>query len=389
MANALYTCCLVISAVVALAEICSKAQRAGLSCQQHEVQTADGYQLSMQRIPPPLNASCESQLLPFVLMHGLIGSGADYLVGASALALRLHANCFDVWLPNARGSTASQRHRDMRASDSAFWRFSFHEIGVYDLPAILEHVLQVTGQQQLHYVGHSQGTTVLLVLLSQFPSYNARIASANLLAPVAYLQHMSSAPLLLLANQAAAVQLLLERLGLFELLSARDVTKLGGRRFCGHASSTFALCMLLTSLYVGFSEYPLDRHIFASILETTPASMSRDQLLHFGQLISSGKFQHFDYQSASLNSRYYGQATPPAYNLQNVRIKVQLFYGQHDALTSRKDVQRLAQELRNCRVELYEVLGYNHIDFLFSPTAAQILYEGLIQRAKAIRTNPT
>lgn len=187
--------------------ICDLVQRERVECQVHHVETADGYQLTLQRIPPPRNQSCPV-LLPFVLMHGLIGSAADYVAAgrrSGALAFRLHAHCYDVWLPNARGTTASRHHRRLAASEAAFWQFSWHEIGVYDMPAVLEHVLRVTQQPRLHYVGHSQGTTVLLVLLAQRPQFNAQIASATLLAPVAYLQHLSSPPLRLLARDLASV----------------------------------------------------------------------------------------------------------------------------------------------------------------------------------------
>jgi len=186
--------------------ICQIVQRHAAECQVHHVQTVDGYQLTVQRIPPPRNQSCPT-LHPFVLMHGLIGSAGDFVAAgrAGALAFQLHANCFDVWLPNARGTTQSRRHRTLSASEVAFWDFSWHEIGVYDLPAVVEHVLHVTGHQRLHYVGHSQGTTVLLVLLSQRPAYNTKFASVSLLAPVAYLQHLSSPPLRLLATDPGSI----------------------------------------------------------------------------------------------------------------------------------------------------------------------------------------
>lgn len=37
---------------------------------------------------------------------------------------------------------------------------SFHEMAIYDLPAMINFVLQKTGQKQLYYVGYSQGATI-------------------------------------------------------------------------------------------------------------------------------------------------------------------------------------------------------------------------------------
>ncbi|XP_017108518.2 lipase 3 [Drosophila bipectinata] len=363
--------------------VCQAVQRQRLECQVHRVETADGYLLSVHRIPAPRNPACPRQLRPFLLMHGLLGSAADFVSGGAgrSLALELHARCFDVWLGNARGTTHSHNHRSLSPSDARFWQFSWHEIGVYDLPATVDYVLARTGKQQLHYVGHSQGTTVLLVLLSQRPEYNARFADANLMAPVAFLKHLSSPPLRLLASDSSAVTLLLNKLGLHELLPASALTQVGGQYFCSSTLPTYALCTFFTSLYVGFSDYPLDRNILPRILETTPAGISRRQLQHFGQLINSGTFQQFDYRSPRINTQRYGQATPPSYQLANVRLRLQIFHGSRDVLSSPVDVQRLGRELRHSSIQMYQVSGYNHIDFLFAVTAPQLVYQRIIQQA--------
>ncbi|XP_017005588.2 lipase 3 [Drosophila takahashii] len=363
--------------------VCQAVQRQQLECQVHRVETADGYRLSLHRIPAPRSPRCPQHLRPFVLMHGLLGSAGDFVSGGRgrSLALELHARCFDVWLGNARGTTHSRGHRTLATSDARFWQFSWHEIGVYDLPAIVDYVLARTNRRQVHYVGHSQGTTVLLVLLSQRPEYNVRFANAALMAPVAFLQHLSSPPLRLLASDSVGVTLLLNKLGLHELLPATALTQVGGQFFCTATRPTYALCTLFTSLYVGFSDYPLDRNILPRILENTPAGISRGQLQHFGQLINSGKFQQYDHRSPRLNTLRYGQATPPSYQLANVRLQLQIFHGNRDALSSQADVQRLVRELRNSNSQMYQVPGYNHIDFLFASSATQMVYERIIQQA--------
>ncbi|KAH8234350.1 hypothetical protein KR038_008088, partial [Drosophila bunnanda] len=364
--------------------VCQAVQRQRLECQVHRVETADGYRLSVHRIPAPRNPRCATrQLRPFLLMHGLLGSAGDFVAGGRgrSLALELHARCFDVWMGNARGTTHSRGHRSLATSDARFWQFSWHEIGIYDLPAIVDYVLARTGQRQLHYVGHSQGTTVLLVLLSQRPEYNARFTNAALMAPVAFLKHLSSPPLRLLASDSSGVTMLLNTLGLHELLPATSLTQVGGQYFCSATLPTYALCTLFTSLYVGFSDYPLDRNILPRILQTTPAGMSRRQLQHFGQLINSGQFQQYDYHSPRLNALRYGQTTPPSYQLANVRLQLQIFHGTRDVLAIQADVQRLVRELRNSRTQMYQVPGYNHIDFLFAVTAPRMVYERIIQQA--------
>lgn len=55
--------------------------------------------------------------------------------------------------------------------------FLFYTIsGVYDLSAMIDYVLWTTNQTKLAYVGHSQGVTAMLVLLSELPHYNEKIS---------------------------------------------------------------------------------------------------------------------------------------------------------------------------------------------------------------------
>lgn len=60
-------------------------------------------------------------------------------------------------------------------------------MGIYDLPAMIDYILYETGQQQLFYIGFSQGTTQFWILMSLKPEYNKKIKLMSALAPVAYL----------------------------------------------------------------------------------------------------------------------------------------------------------------------------------------------------------
>lgn len=80
--------------------------------------------------------------------------------------------------------------------------FSWHEMGMYDLPAMIDYILYQTGQQQLFYIGFSQGTTQFWVLMSLRPEYNKKIKLMSALAPVAYTGHIDGLlrPLSFFAN---------------------------------------------------------------------------------------------------------------------------------------------------------------------------------------------
>lgn len=64
---------------------------------------------------------------------------------------------------------------------------SFHEIAVYDLPAEIDYILATTSAEQIHYIGHSMGTVVFWIAMSEFPQYNSKIHSMFALGPVAFL----------------------------------------------------------------------------------------------------------------------------------------------------------------------------------------------------------
>lgn len=74
----------------------------------------------------------------------------------------------------------------------SFIYFSWHEIGYYDLPAMIDYVLEKTHQTSLHYIGYSQGTTTFYVMCSERPEYNDKVKGMVSMAPVAFLTNQRS-----------------------------------------------------------------------------------------------------------------------------------------------------------------------------------------------------
>jgi len=71
-------------------------------------------------------------------------------------------------------------------------------MAAYDLPAMLDHALEVTGKKDLIYIGHSMGTTIFFAMASTRPEYHDKISLMIGLAPVAFVQNFRC-PLRLLA----------------------------------------------------------------------------------------------------------------------------------------------------------------------------------------------
>lgn len=122
---------------------------------------------------------------------------------------------YDVWMGNSRGNRYSTNWAGYLniitnyipdyvlkfvalSKLKKYWAFSFHEMGVHDLPASIDYVLKKTGETKMQYVGHSQGTTAFFVMLSEKPEYNDKIEMMHAMAPVAFLSNVNSPPLRLL-----------------------------------------------------------------------------------------------------------------------------------------------------------------------------------------------
>lgn len=99
---------------------------------------------------------------------------------------------YDVWMGNARGNTYSRNHVSVKPTHSAFWQFSWHEIGYYDLPAMIDYALKETGASRVQYIGFSQGTTAFWVMASMRPEYNEKVVAMHALAPIAYIRNIRS-----------------------------------------------------------------------------------------------------------------------------------------------------------------------------------------------------
>jgi lysosomal acid lipase/cholesteryl ester hydrolase len=176
-------------------------EKYGYTSETHHIETADGYILELHRVVGRHNETRAGHTKKVVfLMHGLLCTSADwvYLGPDKSLSYLLSDEGYDVWMGNARGNRYSKNHTTFNVKDKQFWQFSWHEIGIYDLPASIDYVLETTGQKRLQYIGHSQGTTVFYVMTSMLPVYNDKVILMQSLAPVAYLAH-TKAPLLVLA----------------------------------------------------------------------------------------------------------------------------------------------------------------------------------------------
>lgn len=96
-----------------------------------------------------------------LLQHGFLDSSDSWISNHEKMALPfMLANLgYDVWMGNNRGNKYCRNHESLNADkDKKFWDFSLHEMGQYDLPAMIDFILLTTKREKLSYIGHSQGS---------------------------------------------------------------------------------------------------------------------------------------------------------------------------------------------------------------------------------------
>uniref|UniRef100_A0A182N1Q1 Lipase n=1 Tax=Anopheles dirus TaxID=7168 RepID=A0A182N1Q1_9DIPT len=353
----------------------------GYTSEIHNVETEDGYIIELHRIhASPTYGPADSNKLPILLMHGLMGSSADWiLIGPEeALPYLLSDRGYDVWLGNARGNRYSRNHTRLSLDGREFWDFSFHEIGLYDLPTMVDHVLARTGHTQLHYIGHSQGTTVFFVLNALRPEYNGKFRLMQALAPAVFLTNLQNPFLRFLAQHETTALKFVGSMGIFEIKPFPEEMDRLARALCPDFYSR-ALCLDAMHMMTGDKYHHMSYHGFPMLLRHMPAGCSLKQVAHFGQEVTSGHFRPYDFGAKENRRRYGGSEAPPDYDLAKVSVPVAIFYGLADQLTHPIDVRQLADRLPNL-VALNQLPNatFNHMDFLLAGDAKDALYDTII-----------
>ncbi|XP_037513150.1 lysosomal acid lipase/cholesteryl ester hydrolase [Rhipicephalus sanguineus] len=362
----------------------------GYPVEEHRVTTSDGFVINIQRMPDGHKARHAKGPKPVVfLQHGLLSSSADWVINypPESLGYILADAGYDVWLGNVRGNTYSS-HVKYTRKDKQFWDFSFDEMIKYDLPAMLDYVLNTTQQTKLFYVGHSQGTLILFALLSERPEYNKKIQLFSAMGPVTNVTYMTS-PVRLLAPFAKDAGVLFRLFGDYDFLPNNWFMRFLAKTMCKYHALR-EVCEDAIFLIVGTDMHELNVTRLPVFISHTPAGTSVKNMIHFAQLVREKRFQKFDYGS-SKNMAIYGQKIPPVYNVSGVKIPVGLFWSLNDWFADPADVNILTKQLPNI-IFNYQVPDpeFTHLDFIVGIHANDIVYSAMMKlmdrhRKKAYR----
>ncbi|XP_072757128.1 lipase 3-like isoform X2 [Anoplolepis gracilipes] len=341
----------------------------GYNGQLHKVTTFDGYILELHRLIGRTNSSDLQVQKPVVfLMAGILCSSACWVITGpeKGLAYILSDAGYDVWLGNARGTTYSRTHMYFTVDDKEFWDFSWHEIGTRDLPVMIDYILKTTDQQKLFYLGHSQGTTNFFVMTTEMPEYQNKIQAMFAMAPVAYCGRMPSLLMRFFSSFRNSVMMLMNIFGVYEFKPTSKWMKYFAQLVCAEDAMTQPLCSNLLFLIVGYNTEQFNKTLLPIIWEHVPAGVSIKQIVHFAQLIKSGKFRQYDH-GLFFNKIKYSSFNPPSYDLTKIHVPVLLHYSSNDLFVNVMDVNQLYAELGNpCGKFRVPHNKFTHTDFMWA-----------------------
>ncbi|CAF4744853.1 unnamed protein product [Pieris macdunnoughi] len=340
----------------------------GKRIESHIVLTKDGYFLTLHRLISPCRRDgdksyCNNETV--LLHHGLLGSSADWILLGSddSLPYILSNLGYDVWMANARGNYYSRGHTSKQVDSTDFWKFSWHEMGYYDLPAVIEYMKTVKNtSSKINYIGYSMGASAFLVLLSSLPQYSSSFKLAIFLAPLAFLSN-TEGPLRILRAMAFNPPMhLLKLLGNGEFIPKRKVPHWISNKYC---QGPELFCCNPLFFFAGAipsdTEY-LDRSFLARLMYHVPAGGSTNTVLHYAQLIKTGKFHKFNYETEE-------------YPLSQISVPIALISSTDDTLATVADVLRLYFSIQK-PIDHYVIhdKNLNHTDFIWGHNAAELVF---------------
>lgn len=350
----------------------------GYPIEDHYVTTPDGYILNVHRIPYGKSGKSNGKVA--YLQHGILVSSSDWIIQGSgkSLAYILADEGYDVWMGNVRGNIYSRNHTSFNPdTDEGFWLFSWHQIGVIDLPTIIDYVLEQTGAESLYYSGHSQGTTAFYVMTASLPEYNDKIKAHVSLAPIGFMNHMTSPLMKIMAIWEKPLSALLSLIGVNEFLPNDGFLSLMTEAICQEGVGQ-VLCKNALFAVCGFSPSQMNTTLLPTVMALAPAGSATKQFLHYAQEINSGKFRQYDWGTLQ-NLKDYGALSPPDYDLSKITAPVYLIHSRNDWLAGETDVERLCTGLGNCAAKLLvSDYSFNHLDFTYGIDAPTLIYSKVV-----------
>ncbi|KAH3920023.1 hypothetical protein HBH56_021770 [Parastagonospora nodorum] len=377
------------SAIANASDFTELCELYGYYCEEHIVQTGDGYLLGLHRLGwksgeegTRVNSGREGGVKKKVvyLHHGLMMNSEVWVCLTErerCLPFELVERGYDVWLGNNRGNKYSKKSVHTAPTSSAFWNFSMDQFAFHDIPDSIAYILETTHQPSLSYIGFSQGTAQAFATLSIHPTLNDKVDVFIALAPAMSPKGVAS----------GTVDSFVK--------ASPDILYLAFGRKAILPSATMWQSILYPPIFVrlidtslrflfGWHATNISPHQKLAAYPHLYSFTSTKSVVHWFQIIRNGVFQMYDDEAPnpvmSNRSKYYKVAKFPT---KNIKTPIVLVYGGSDSLV---DINIMLKELPSHTVAK-EIPHYEHLDFLWAQSVNELVFphvfEALEQHAGA------
>jgi len=356
----------------------------GYTVEEHYVTTDDGYILTVHRIPYGKDTSIppDARRPVVFLQHGLEVTGSTWITNLPNLAFGylLADMGFDVWIGNVRGNVYGRNHTTLDIHSHDFWKFTWDEMVQYDLPAMIDTALRVTNHSSLYYVGHSQGTLMMFAKLSSDSTFTQKIRKFFALAPVCTVKYIQGLLEILAHDLYAGIEIFYKVFGEDEFLPDNNFMKTMEKLFCEENQGEEQFCMSLMGMIGGSDGSQLNASRVPVFLTDEPGGTATMNILHWVQMVRSGKMQKYDFEDDDENMQHYGQTTPPEYDIGKINADVYLFWSTIDKLADEKDIEEfLLKNINpNSLKANHKFDSFGHIDFVLGNNAKDQIYKPIV-----------
>nr|XP_023022828.1 lysosomal acid lipase/cholesteryl ester hydrolase-like [Leptinotarsa decemlineata] len=297
--------------------------------------------------------------------HGIYMNSLGFVVMSNkSIAYQLLVRGHPVFLVNFRGSKYSTSHKTLAKNDSAYWKFSFHQMAQYDLPVVMNLVAQKTGGAKAVYIGFSMGTTVINIYCILYPQEaTKRLVGVIEMAPVANLTKIRSI-VGILSPSWPILKPIANSIWHGILLPRNDYLK----EFCSTHVIVIFLCYTITAFVFGANYAMLDPLRMPVVMQQCPDVISTMVVDHYYQIIRHKQFLQYDY-GYEQNIEKYGSPFPHPYNFSEIKVPITLFVGLNDFVAEAKNSRILYNNLPStsrCGFKVIPDSHWTHDAFVFS-----------------------
>lgn len=331
----------------------------GYEIEEHTVETEDKYTLQIFHL---INKNKINSLtaIPVIFIHGLFDSSDGWICNGKKDSLPFillnQSKVFDVWMMNVRGNKHSKLvEKNSHLHSETFWNFSFHEIGVFDIPQVIKYLMNyIHNDNQCILFAHSIGATAILsglCELSEFYQKNTKcIVFFN---PICVLNHINSL-YIIEQLQKSSFDLNSNKKEVFPYIPYEDDDNNKEEKNIFRSVLFNDISSNIDRVNVYLSHYP--------------NGSSFQMCNHLKQIFTSKTFIKYDYE-ISLNKMIYHSEKPPEYNMNNIsKVKILMYVGLEDKLINISDTRWLRDKLQGSGVlyDYQEFLYMAHSSFLVS-----------------------